>query len=81
MNEILSSFILTSLAGFSTLIGFFITFIKGDKDKIITFCLSFASAVMFTISIIDLIPSSFSYLNNYNLIFRILLMAFFFILV
>lgn len=80
MNNILSSFILTSLAGFSTLIGFLIIFIKGDKNKIITFCLSFASSVMFTISIIDLIPSSFSYLSNYNLIFKILLISFFFIL-
>jgi len=80
MNEILSSFVLTAFAGLSTLIGFFIIFIKGEKDIIITFSLAFASSVMVTISVIDLIPSSFSYLNKYNLIFRLLLMAFFFIL-
>jgi len=80
MNNILSSFILTSLAGLSTLIGFFIIFIKGDKNKVITFSLSFASSVMLTISIIDLIPSSYSYFSNYNFIFKLLIMAFFFVL-
>jgi len=80
MNNILSSFILTSLASLSTLIGYFIIFIKKDKNKVITFSLSFASSVMLTISIIDLIPSSFNYLNNYNFIFRLLIMSFFFIL-
>ena len=78
--NILSSFILTSLAGLSTLLGYFIIFFKGDKEKIITFSLSFASGVMLTISLSDLIPSSFNYLINYNIIFRILLMLFFFIL-
>ena len=80
MNKILSSFILTSMAGLSTLIGYFIIFIKGDKKKIITFSLAFASGVMLTISLTDLIPSSFTYLSNYNLIFRLLLMSFFFVL-
>jgi len=80
MNKVISSFILTSLAGFSTIIGYFVIFLKGNKDKIITFSLSFASGVMLTISIIDLIPSSFSYLNDYQFIFRLLLILFFFIL-
>lgn len=80
MNRILSSFILTSLASLSTLIGYFIIFFKGDKNKLITFSLSFASGVMITISVIDLIPSSFSYLDKYQLLFRLLIMAFFFVL-
>lgn len=78
--NILASFILTSLAGLSTIIGYFIIFIKGNKDKIITFSLSFASGVMLTISIIDLLPSSFNYLGNYHLLFRLLLIIFCFIL-
>ena len=78
--NILASFILTSLAGLSTIIGYFIIFIKGNKNKIITFSLSFASGVMLTISIIDLLPSSFNYLCNYSLLFRLLLIIFFFIL-
>ena len=80
MMKIISSFILTSLAGLSTLIGYFIIFIKGDRNKIITFSLSFSSAVMLTISIIDLIPESFIYLGNYNLLFKLLIIIFFFIL-
>lgn len=77
MSKILASFLLTSLAGLATLIGYFIIYIKGNKDKIICFSLAFASGVMLTISVIDLIPSSFSYLVNYHLFFRVLLIAFF----
>ena len=80
MRELLASFILTSLAGLSTIIGYFIIFIKGDKNKVISFALSFASGIMLTISIIDLIPSSNNYLSNYHFIFRLLLMLFFFVL-
>lgn len=78
MNKINYSFLVTSIAGLSTLIGYLMIFIKGDKDKIIAFSLAFSSSVMLTISTIDLIPSSLSYLNNYMIIFRILLFLFFF---
>ena len=80
MNRVLTSFILTSLAGLSTIIGYFIIYFKGNKNKIITFSLSFASGIMLTISIIDLLPSSFMYLQDYVIFFRILLIAFFFVL-
>lgn len=80
MNKIVISFLLTSFAGLSTLIGYFMIFIKGDKEKIITFSLSFSASVMLTLSLIDLIPSSFKYLNNYMIYFRLLLFFFFFIL-
>ena len=42
MNKILLSFILTSIAGLSTILGYFIIYIKGNKIKIfllITFLL------------------------------------------
>ena len=77
MNRFISSFILTTLAGLSTIIGYFIIFIKSDKNKIITFSLAFSASVMFTISIIDLIPSSFIYLSAYNFFFKILIIIFF----
>ena len=80
MNKIVISFLLTSFAGLSTLIGYFMIFIKGDKEKIITFSLSFSASVMITLSIIDLIPSSLNYLNNYMIYFRLLIVIFFFIL-
>ena len=76
MNKVIISFILTSLAGLSTLLGYFIIYFTGNKDKFITFSLSLASGVMLTISLIDLIPSSFHYLNKYNILFRLLLMSF-----
>ena len=80
MNNIYLSFLLTSIAGLSTILGYFMIFIKLDKNKIISFSLSFSSSVMITISLIDLIPSSLSYLNNYMFIFKFLLFIFFFIL-
>lgn len=80
MNKVLVSFILTTLSGLSTLIGYFLIFLKIEKEKIISFSLSFASGVMFTISIIDLIPSAYNYLNIYNYFFRLLIIIFFFII-
>ena len=80
MDNILYSFILTSLAGLSTLIGYFTIFIKGDKNNIISFALSFASGVMSIICFIDLIPEAYNYLENYVIIFRILYILCFIIL-
>ena len=80
MNKVLVIFILTTLSGLSTLIGYFLIFFKIKKEKIMSFSLSFASGVMFTISIIDLIPSAYNYLNIYNFIFRLLIIIFFFII-
>ena len=80
MNNIIYSFVITSLAGLSTLLGYLVIFFKGNPKKIITLALSFASGVMLTISIIDLIPSSFSYFFKYHFIFRVLLISFFFVL-
>ena len=80
MNKIVISFLLTTLAGLSTIIGYFMIFIKGDKEKIITFSLSFSASVMLTLSLIDLIPSSLNYLNNYMIIFKLLIFIFFFLL-
>lgn len=80
MSNVLYSLILTSLAGLSTLIGYFAIFIKGDKNKIISFSLAFASGVMSIICFIDLIPSAHNYLNNYVLVFRILYILCFIIL-
>ena len=58
-------FILTTLAGLSTLIGTIIIFINKNKsNKIIAASLSFASGVMITVSIIDLIPETITYLHT-----------------
>lgn len=57
MNEILP-FLLCLIAGLSTLLGSLFIFIKGNKNNIIKYALAFASGVMLSVSIFDLIPES-----------------------
>ena len=66
MNSTIYAFLLTIIAGFSTIIGYLFIYIKNDKNGIISKSLGFASGVMITISIIDLIPNSFLSINKYN---------------
>lgn len=78
MNNELFSFFLTCISGFSTLIGYFVINLKKDKRKLLASSLYFASGVMLLVSVIDLIPSSFNYINSYYfVIFAILLVLFF----
>ena len=66
------AFLLSSIAGLSTLIGFLFVFIKKDRVDIISRALGFASGVMFTISLIDLIPSSLDLVvKEYKFIYSI----------
>lgn len=79
--DILNSFILTFLSGFATLLGFFVIFLPNKyKNKIINGSLGFASGVMVTISIFDLIPESYNLLiyNDFN--FKLLLIAIFIVI-
>ncbi len=74
MSSNMYAFLLSSIAGFSTLIGFLFVFIKKDRESIISKSLGFASGVMLTISIIDLIPNSFLLIiRQYNLIYTLFL--------
>lgn len=68
MSNNIYAFILSSLAGISTLIGFLFIYIKKGRDSVISKALGFASGVMLTISIIDLIPNSFLLIINNHLI-------------
>lgn len=59
------AFLLSSIAGFSTVVGAFIIFF--NKQKTLNFLIggiSFAAGVMFFLSLFDLIPESISFLNN-----------------
>lgn len=68
------AFLVTFLAGFSTLIGFLFIFIKSSREDVISSALGFASGVMITISITDLMPNSlFLILETNNLIYTIFL--------
>lgn len=60
--SIINAFLISTIAGMSTLLGGIVIFfnIKDENiNKFITFCLSFSIAVMIGISITDLIPTSF----------------------
>lgn len=72
----LYAFLLTTIAGLSTVTGSIVIFIKSkDKNKIICASLSFAAAVMITVSFTDLIPESLElFTNKYVGIFSIILL-------
>lgn len=63
-------FILTSIAGLSTMLGTILIFFKfKNHNKIIANALLFAAGVMITVSLIDLIPESLTVINNYFKLF------------
>ena len=82
MNNIGYSFFITSFAGFSTLIGIVLIFFKfSNKDKVVLSSLAFASGVMLTVSITDLVPSSIDgFLKEYYFIPSILLVIIFIVI-
>lgn len=66
-NSTLYAFILSFLAGISTVIGAFIIFFdKNKNNKIVTVSLSFAAGVMICVSLTDLLPNSFDMILNSN---------------
>lgn len=67
--------IISFIAGISTLIGYFFIYIKGDKEKIISYSLSFSGGVMITLSLVDLIPSSIKDLSMNNGIIKSILIC------
>lgn len=74
MNQTVFSFIITTLAGLSTLIGSLIIFIKNkDKNNIILSSLAFASSVMLLISFTDLIPESYNMFKNHFKLYPLVL--------
>ena len=65
MNNTILAFLLTFIAGFSTMIGVLVIFIKKkNHDKIIMASLAFAAGVMITVSVTDLVPESLVLLSN-----------------
>ena len=74
-NRCLYAFILSFLAGISTVIGALVIFFdKRKNNKIVEVSLSFASGVMMCVSLTDLLPNSFRMiLDNNNLFPKIIL--------
>lgn len=81
MNNIIMSFILTIIAGFSTMLGTIFIFFKRQNDKLVLKSLSFAAGVMITVSIIDLIPESFLLLKNFYPLFPLIIYILIFIVI
>ena len=82
MNSIVISFLITTFAGLSTMIGVLRVFINNYKEeKIIPAALLFASGVMLTISFLSLIPEGFTlFFQNVLIIPSILFTAIFVVL-
>lgn len=57
-------FLISSISGLSTLIGYFFIYIKKDKEKIIKNSLALSSGIMLCVSIIELIPEGVNILKN-----------------
>lgn len=74
-------FIISFLAGCSTLIGYFFIYINNDSNRILISSLGFASGVMLLISIYDLIPSSFNLISNSFYFIPSLIISFIFIII
>lgn len=68
MNNISLAFLLTFMAGFSTMLGALVIFIKKKNHNMIVLAsLSFAAGVMISVSITDLVPESIMLLKgNFN---------------
>jgi len=66
MSNILVAFILTLIAGLSTMLGSILIFLKDKRGVVLKYSLSFASGVMICVSIIDLIPESIELLFEGN---------------
>ena len=82
MNNTYLAFLLTTLAGFSTLLGTILIFFKfKNKDKIIANSLSFAAGVMITVSILDLVPESIKLLRFTGNSFLTIFLSFIFIVI
>lgn len=79
MSTTVYSFLISGLAGLSTIIGCLFLLLKKQDNRILIGSLGFAAGVMFCVSLTDLIPSSFMMLHEiYFLIPAILFCALFF---
>lgn len=80
MDNVSYSFLVSTLAGLSTMLGSFLIFIKKADNRILAGSLAFAAGVMITVSLTDLIPSSFGlFSKTYFSVFAVLLLLTFFV--
>lgn len=81
-NSTLYAFILSFIAGISTVIGALIIYFDKNKDnKIVTVSLSFAAGVMICVSLTDLLPNCFNMVLNVSNIFPRLILTLIFMVI
>ena len=77
--EIFWSFLLSSIAGFSTVLGCFGILVPvHKKDEFISFALGLSLSVMIMVSLFDLIPSSLPNISDGSILKSILIFTLFF---
>ncbi len=77
----INAFFLTLLAGFSSLIGYIFVCTKKINDKVIASTLGLSAGVMFSISILDLLPNSIYFFKlSFYSVFSYLFWILFFII-
>ena len=81
MENIVFSFLMTTLAGFSTLLGIIPCYLNKTRESIISKSLAFSAGVMLMISLSSLIPESISLLSlKYSYIFIFIIVFIFVVL-
>ena len=82
--KLLGPLLISSIAGFATLIGGLLSYLKISKEninKFITFCLSFSLAIMLSLSVFELIPETFlTLIKNYSLSLTLIIIGIIFLL-
>lgn len=74
-------FIISFIAGCSTLIGYFFIYLDNRNNRVLIASLGFSSGVMFFISIFDLIPESIKLiLYNFDIIISFIICLIFFVI-
>ena len=82
MSNVSFALLCSTLAGLTTLLGgIIIFFTKKNNKNILISSIAFASGVMITVSITDLIPESYTLLKNYLYLFpTLIIIAIFFVI-
>ena len=81
LNSTLYAFLLSFLAGISTVIGSFVVFFDKKKEsRVVSYSLSFASGVMIFVSLFDLLPNCYNLIINNDIFLKILFTSLFMVL-
>lgn len=80
-NQVLYAFLITTMAGLSTVIGSLLIFVKKKTNNIIIGSLAFAAGVMTCVSLTDLLPEATNLLSETFAIFPTILLCLIFVII